>query len=182
MYKIRTAEGNETVYDSLEEFSAAVRRGAVTPNDEIFHTRAGRWLDIKSHPHYRSALNHSNGVGGSPAGVGSAPPQSQGGSGPAPAPAPRQVQQTVYRHQLQPPVPKSKDLTFIDVDGTVVPPSITRKLSPSGLGFAVGAGVGRGTGRGAGFCARMMVAFRSGGTTVPSTSIKVRSLLFGTGG
>lgn len=120
MYKIRTAEGNETVYDSLEEFSAAVRRGAVTPNDEIFHTRAGRWLDIKSHPHYRSAITLAGGPGGSPAGVGSAPAHPQGGSGPAPAPRP--VHQTVYRHQLQPPVPKSKDLTFIDIDGTVVPP------------------------------------------------------------
>lgn len=125
MYKIRTAEGNETVYDSLEEFSAAVRRGAVTPNDEIFHTRAGRWLDIKSHPHYRSAITMANGAGGSPAGVGSVPASPQAGAGPAPAPAPapapRPVQQTVYRHQLQAPVPKSKDLTFIDIDGTVVP-------------------------------------------------------------
>ncbi len=123
MYRIRTAEGNETVYDSLEEFSAGVRRGAVSPNDEIFHTRAGRWLDVKSHPHYRSALTMSNGAGGggSPAGVGATTAQGQSG-GASPAPAPRPVQQTVYRNQLQPAVPRSKDLTFIDIDGTVVPP------------------------------------------------------------
>ncbi len=136
MYRIRTAEGNETVYDSLEEFSAAVRRGAVTPNDEIFHTRAGRWLEVKSHPHYRSAITLNGATAGSsPAGVGSAqssaPASAQGGAGPTPAPgsAPRTVQQTVYRHQLQPAVPKSKDLTFIDIDGTVVPPGTERNAT-----------------------------------------------------
>jgi len=133
MYRIRTAEGNETVYDSLEEFSAAVRRGAVTPDDEIFHTRAGRWLDIKSHPHYRSALTLNAG-GASHAGVGSTPTPASGrpasaGSAPAPTPPPRPVQQTVYRHQLQPPTPKSKELTFIDVDGTVVPPGTERNAT-----------------------------------------------------
>lgn len=55
MYRIRSASGNEVSYNSLEEFSAAVRRGEVHPEDEIFHTRANRWLDVKSHPHYRSA-------------------------------------------------------------------------------------------------------------------------------
>lgn len=57
MYRIRTAAGAESNYASLEEFTVAVRRGAVHPEDEIFHTRANRWLDVKSHPHYRSALD-----------------------------------------------------------------------------------------------------------------------------
>jgi hypothetical protein len=57
MYRIRTAAGSEANYNSLEEFTVAVRRGLVAPEDEIFHTRAGRWLDVKSHPHYRSALD-----------------------------------------------------------------------------------------------------------------------------
>ncbi len=62
MYRIRSAAGTEAVYNSLEEFSAAVHRGAVHPEDEIFHTRANRWLDVKSHPHYRSALDWSGPV------------------------------------------------------------------------------------------------------------------------
>src|SRR5215467_11873404 len=57
MYRIRTAAGAELNYNSLEEFTVAVRRGEVNAEDEIFHTRANRWLDVKSHPHYRSALD-----------------------------------------------------------------------------------------------------------------------------
>lgn len=68
MYRIRTAAGSEATYNSLEEFTAAVRRGAVVPEDEIFHTRANRWLDVKSHPHYRLAITS----GGAP--VAPAPP------------------------------------------------------------------------------------------------------------
>jgi hypothetical protein len=59
MYRIRSASGTEAVFNSLEEFTAAVRRGEVAPEDEIFHSRANRWLDVKSHPHYRSAINWS---------------------------------------------------------------------------------------------------------------------------
>jgi len=59
MYRIRSASGTEASYSSLEEFTAAVRRGNVAPEDEIFHSRANRWLDVKSHPHYRIAMNWS---------------------------------------------------------------------------------------------------------------------------
>jgi len=140
MYRIRTAEGNETVYDSLEAFSAAVRRGAVTPDDEIFHTRAGRWLDIKSHPHYRSALTLNGGA--APAGVGAmaaetGPRPAAPAPAVAPATAPRPVTaerpsspQTVYRNQLTPAQPKTKELTFIDIDGTIVPPEKSATLIP----------------------------------------------------
>ena len=80
MYRIRAASGSEAVYNSLEEFHAAVRRGEVAAEDEIFHTRANRWLDVKSHPHYRSAVgwNGSAEAAHAPAPV-----------APAPAPAPR---------------------------------------------------------------------------------------------
>jgi len=57
MYRIRSASGTELVFNSLEEFTVAVRRGEVLPEDEIFHTRANRWLDVKSHPHYRTAIS-----------------------------------------------------------------------------------------------------------------------------
>jgi len=147
MYRIRSAQGTETVYDSLEEFSVAVKRGAVTPNDEIFHSRAGRWLDIKSHPHYRSALTFNGShAGPATAGVSAAPP-----SAPRPASGPQPIQhrpapdrpapsQTTIRPQLQAAAPnngaaatyppqKSKELTFIAVDGTVVPPASQRNAT-----------------------------------------------------
>ncbi len=66
MYRIRSASGTETVYGSLEEFAAAVKRGEVTPEAEIFHTRANRWLDIKTHPHYRIAMGLAQGTGPGP--------------------------------------------------------------------------------------------------------------------
>jgi hypothetical protein len=140
MYRIRTAEGNETVYDSLEAFSAAVKRGAVTPDDEIFHTRAGRWLDIKSHPHYRSALTLNG--GSAPAGVGTmaaetGPRPAAPAQAAAPASAPKPVTaerpsapQTVYRNQISNSQPKTKELTFIDIDGSIVPPEKSATIVP----------------------------------------------------
>lgn len=132
MYRIRSATGTEAVYNSLEEFHAAVRNGQVAPEDEIFHTRANRWLDVKSHPHYRSVIGWlGNGD------VATAPPPAltpaapvRGVSSPPPAPRPA-AQQTVMRPQLladapapkavaQAPAPagpprKSKEIPFIDV-------------------------------------------------------------------
>lgn len=64
MYRIRSSSGEEAVYKTLEEFNAAVRSGIITAEDEIFHLRANKWLDVKSHPHYRSALGaDENGAG-----------------------------------------------------------------------------------------------------------------------
>ena len=59
MYRIRSASGIETSFNSLEEFIAAVQRGGVSSSDQIYHSRAERWLDIKSHPHYRLALENA---------------------------------------------------------------------------------------------------------------------------
>jgi hypothetical protein len=59
MYRIRSAFGVETTFASLEEFSGAVQRGGVSPEDQIYHSRADRWLDVKSHPHYRLALENA---------------------------------------------------------------------------------------------------------------------------
>lgn len=164
MYRIRSAQGTETVYDSLEEFSVAVKRGAVTPDDEIFHTRAGRWLDIKSHPHYRAALTWNGGNGTaahvgagvtppasapsrptpSPAAPQAAQPRPQASDRPAPRPA---SPQTALRPQLQAapapggsaapqnsaqayvPPQKSKELTFIDLNGSVTPPASQRNAT-----------------------------------------------------
>ena len=57
MYRIKTVSGEESVFKTLEEFNAAVRSGAISPDSEIFHSRAERWLEVKSHPHYRAALS-----------------------------------------------------------------------------------------------------------------------------
>jgi hypothetical protein len=90
MYRIRSSSGEEAVFKTLEEFNAAVRSGIITADDEIFHSRANKWLDVRSHPHYRSALGlaeeQANGNGSrltppgtakptlSPFGVQAAPP------------------------------------------------------------------------------------------------------------
>jgi hypothetical protein len=59
MYRIRSAFGVETTFASLEEFAGAVQRGGVSPEDQIYHSRADRWLDVKSHPHYRLAIENA---------------------------------------------------------------------------------------------------------------------------
>ena len=114
MYRIRSAAGTEAVYNSLEEFSAAVHRGAVHPEDEIFHTRANRWLDVKSHPHYRSALDWSGPLS-APAAPAPTPPPPPMRSAPSQAPVAtsssraqvferpqvKAVPQTTLRPQLQ---------------------------------------------------------------------------------
>ncbi|HSE68593.1 MAG TPA: hypothetical protein VLB12_16495, partial [Gemmatimonadales bacterium] len=67
MYRIRSSSGEEAVFKTLEEFNAAVRSGIIAAEDEIFHSRANKWLDVKSHPHYRSALGwDENGTGNGP--------------------------------------------------------------------------------------------------------------------
>jgi len=127
MYRIRSASGNEVSYNSLEEFSAAVRRGEVHPEDEIFHTRANRWLDVKSHPHYRSAMTwhaHQPAASAAPKSPAqpAASPQAPRPAGPSQAPSSsssraqvferpviKSAPQTTVRPQLQPapaaPVP-----------------------------------------------------------------------------
>ena len=122
MYRIRSTSGTEAVYDSLEEFTVAVRRGYVAPEDEIFHQRANRWLGVNSHPHYRSAINYSGplNVDSVPAPLAPAPTSRQAPHpdpepspvplvrgqvvqlpvASRPQPQPQQVPQTVFRPQL----------------------------------------------------------------------------------
>lgn len=56
MYRIRLATGEEAVYRSVEELALAVSSGVVSPNAEVFHKAAHRWLPIETHPDYRAAL------------------------------------------------------------------------------------------------------------------------------
>lgn len=57
MYRIRLANGEEAVYKSAGELALAVRMGIVSPNAEVFHNTAGRWLPIELHPDYRAAVS-----------------------------------------------------------------------------------------------------------------------------
>jgi hypothetical protein len=146
MYRIRSADGIESVFNSLEEFTTAVRRGDVTPSCEIFHLRANRWLDVKSHPHYRLAITQGGNGAAAPAAVGAPPAPSASPAAPRPvAPAPRSAApQTTIRPQLQaspapaapaapvapPPRPqKSRELTFVEVPGVPLPPSAHRNAT-----------------------------------------------------
>ena len=156
MYRIRSASGTESVYNSLDEFTAAVQRGEVAAEDEIFHSRANRWLDVKSHPHYRGASSWSSPPGGfpspaspapdarlkAPAATTSAPvqtPPARPAVGPTNQPPATRPQLGGERPSVAdltaaPPVKprKSKELTFIDVQGSAAtaPPSEARTAPP----------------------------------------------------
>jgi hypothetical protein len=149
MYRIRNTTGTEKVYSSLEEFSAAVQRDEVKPGDEIFHTRADKWLDVKTHPHYRIALNH-------PAGRAEARPapgaavglQTPPGHRPAVNPA---GGQTTVRPALNGaahppqgqvgPRQKTKELAFLDLDDKPVakprPEAMPKPIAPTEADFLV---------------------------------------------
>lgn len=57
MYHIKHASGSETVYQTIDELSAAVHGGVVTADALIYHQRADRWLAVTNHPHYQIALS-----------------------------------------------------------------------------------------------------------------------------
>jgi hypothetical protein len=48
--RARTATGAEFSFPSREEFSRAVSSGRITPDWEVFHARAHRWLPVTVHP------------------------------------------------------------------------------------------------------------------------------------
>jgi hypothetical protein len=57
MYRIRLANGEEAAYKSAGELALAVRMGVVSPDAEVFHNAAHRWLPIELHPDYRAAAS-----------------------------------------------------------------------------------------------------------------------------
>lgn len=56
MYRIRLATGEEAVYRTVQELAAAVASGMVSPDAEVYHKAANRWLPINTHPDYRAAM------------------------------------------------------------------------------------------------------------------------------
>jgi hypothetical protein len=123
MYRIRSASGTEAVYNSLEEFTAAVRRGEVVPEDEIFHSRANRWLDIKSHPHYRSAINWSGPL--SAEAIFAPPPAA---APPAPRPAPPAP--AASAHNAPHPKPQVSEIPAPSRPATVARPQLAADAPP----------------------------------------------------
>ena len=59
MYRIRRSNGREVTLASLDELAAAIAANTVTPDAEIHHQRADRWLPIASHPHFRLASDRA---------------------------------------------------------------------------------------------------------------------------
>ena len=63
MYRIRLASGDETTFQSMDEFAAALHGGVVTAEALIYHQRADRWLSVTNHPHYQIALTRAQSHG-----------------------------------------------------------------------------------------------------------------------
>jgi hypothetical protein len=57
MFRIRLPNGEESEYESADDFTLAVQRGAVTPDAAIFHAKAERWVPVSSHPTYHRAVS-----------------------------------------------------------------------------------------------------------------------------
>lgn len=56
MLRIRLANGEETHFETSEQFTAAVRAGEVRSDATIYHAKSERWLPISSHPAFRLAM------------------------------------------------------------------------------------------------------------------------------
>jgi hypothetical protein len=53
MYLVELRPGKEEVYRTLEEFTAAIRRGDVIWQSRIYHQAASMWIPITLHPQFR---------------------------------------------------------------------------------------------------------------------------------
>lgn len=52
--RVRNPAGNEQTLLTPEECLEAIATGSVDQEWEVFHVRAGRWLPIRTHPHFRT--------------------------------------------------------------------------------------------------------------------------------
>jgi hypothetical protein len=53
MYIVELRPGKEELYRTVDELTAAIRRGDVTWQSRIYHQAALRWISITLHPHFR---------------------------------------------------------------------------------------------------------------------------------
>jgi hypothetical protein len=86
MYRIRLATGEEAVYRTVQELAQAVASGMVSPDAEVYHKAANRWLPVNTHPDYRAAMATGQQTAINPAI--SIPGPSPGGATPTPAAPP----------------------------------------------------------------------------------------------
>ena len=54
--KVRNTAGSEFSFNSVEEIAELIRNGGITPEWEVFHTAAGRWLPITRNPRFAAAV------------------------------------------------------------------------------------------------------------------------------
>lgn len=52
MYLVELRRGKEEVFRSVDELTAAIRRGDVTWESRIYHQAAMMWISITMHPHF----------------------------------------------------------------------------------------------------------------------------------
>ncbi len=48
--KVRNAAHSEFSFSTAEEFAEVIQTGGITPDWEVYHTTARRWLPITRHP------------------------------------------------------------------------------------------------------------------------------------
>jgi len=53
MFLVELKSGKEEVYRSLDDFTAAIRRGEVSARSRIYHRAASMWIPVTLHPHFR---------------------------------------------------------------------------------------------------------------------------------
>jgi hypothetical protein len=122
MFRIRLPSGEESEYESADDFTLAVQRGAVTPDSAIFHAKAERWVPVSSHPTYHRAVSatrpavrpiqtQKSAAPQSPAAAVTAPRAAVPASAPA-VTAPRPAVQ-VNRPAPQPPKPPASELELL---------------------------------------------------------------------
>ena len=56
MFLVELFAGREQLYESVEEFSAAIQRGDVRPDSRIFHRMTSTWVPVTKHPEYRKIM------------------------------------------------------------------------------------------------------------------------------
>jgi hypothetical protein len=55
MILVQLHTGSQVLFDSLADFSGAIRRGELGPSSLIYHRASGQWLPIDAHPEFRKS-------------------------------------------------------------------------------------------------------------------------------
>lgn len=104
MYRIELRPGQETSYQTFDEFAAAVQGGTVSASARVWHGASSKWLPITVHPHYKRALSAPAKPAPAPVAPASVAPAPVTPAPVAPAP-----------HAVEAPVAKKGELEFLEV-------------------------------------------------------------------